>query len=165
MSVHHQVDRRVGVAEQAFADVDEHARAHLAIVHHEPQLALGADGRQQRMRELWHGVGYQISSRRFLRDLFRQPDRFGLREVAADLPFAASAPVGHGHAYTAEFVDGWNAVLRPVGITPGELATLLPASVAGRAGIEADMSEPAAEAAVRAAQAAGERAAQHRQDY
>jgi len=44
--------------------------------------------------------------------------------VTADLPFAASVPPGHGHVYTAEFVDGWNAVLRPAGITPGELATL-----------------------------------------
>jgi uncharacterized membrane protein len=44
--------------------------------------------------------------------------------VTADLPFAASAPAGHGHVYTAEFVDGWNAVLRPAGITPAELATL-----------------------------------------
>ena len=44
--------------------------------------------------------------------------------VTADLPFAASAPAGHGHVYSAEFVDGWDAVLRPAGITPGELATL-----------------------------------------
>jgi uncharacterized membrane protein len=44
--------------------------------------------------------------------------------VSADLPFAASVPAGHGHVYTAEFVDGWNAVLRPAGITPAELATL-----------------------------------------
>jgi uncharacterized membrane protein len=44
--------------------------------------------------------------------------------VSADLPFAASVPPGHGHVYTAEFVDGWNAVLRPTGITAGELATL-----------------------------------------
>jgi uncharacterized membrane protein len=44
--------------------------------------------------------------------------------VAADLPFAAGVPPGHGHVYTAEFVDGWNAVLRPAGITPGGLATL-----------------------------------------
>jgi uncharacterized membrane protein len=44
--------------------------------------------------------------------------------VTADLPFAASAPAGHGHVYTTEFVDGWNAVMRPAGITPGELATL-----------------------------------------
>src|SRR5215467_5481599 len=44
--------------------------------------------------------------------------------VSADLPFAASVPPGHGHVYTAEFVDGWNAVLRPAGITPAELATL-----------------------------------------
>src|SRR6516162_3050461 len=44
--------------------------------------------------------------------------------VTADLPFAASAPAGHGHVYTTEFVDGWNSVLRPAGITPAELATL-----------------------------------------
>jgi uncharacterized membrane protein len=44
--------------------------------------------------------------------------------VSADLPFAASAPPGHGHVYTADFVDGWNAVLRPAGITAAELATL-----------------------------------------
>jgi len=44
--------------------------------------------------------------------------------VTADLPFAASVPAGHGHVYSAEFVDGWNAILQPAGITPGELATL-----------------------------------------
>jgi len=44
--------------------------------------------------------------------------------VTADLPFAASVPAGHGHVYTTEFADGWNAVLRPAGITPAELATL-----------------------------------------
>jgi uncharacterized membrane protein len=44
--------------------------------------------------------------------------------VTADLPFAASAPAGHGHVYSAEFVDGWNAVMRPADITPAELATL-----------------------------------------
>jgi uncharacterized membrane protein len=44
--------------------------------------------------------------------------------VSADLPFAAGVPAGHGHVYTTEFVDGWNAVLRPAGITPAELVTL-----------------------------------------
>src|SRR5215471_14255486 len=44
--------------------------------------------------------------------------------VSADLPFAAGVPAGHCHVYGTEFVDGWNAVLRPAGITPGELATL-----------------------------------------
>jgi uncharacterized membrane protein len=44
--------------------------------------------------------------------------------VTADLPVAASAPAGHGRVYTTEFVDGWNAILRPAGITPAELATL-----------------------------------------
>src|SRR6516225_6209529 len=44
--------------------------------------------------------------------------------VTADLPFAASAPAGHGHVYTTEFVDGWNAILRPARTTPAELATL-----------------------------------------
>ena len=34
-------------------------------------------------------------------------------QVTADLPFATGVPAGHGHTYTAEYVDGWNAVLRP----------------------------------------------------
>ena len=45
-------------------------------------------------------------------------------QVTADLPFATGVPAGHGHTYTAEYVDGWNAVLRPTGITSQELATL-----------------------------------------
>jgi uncharacterized membrane protein len=44
--------------------------------------------------------------------------------VTADLPFAAGVPAGHGHVYAAEFVDGWNAVLRPAGITPAELTAI-----------------------------------------
>jgi uncharacterized membrane protein len=44
--------------------------------------------------------------------------------VTTDLPFAASAPPGHGHVYTAEFVDGWNTVLESAGTTPAELAAL-----------------------------------------
>jgi Alpha/beta-hydrolase family len=39
--------------------------------------------------------------------------------VTADLPFAASAPAGHGHVATAEFADGWKVILRPAGITAG----------------------------------------------
>jgi uncharacterized membrane protein len=47
-------------------------------------------------------------------------------QVTADLPFATGVPGGHGHTYSGEYVDGWNAVLRPTGITPQDLATLRP---------------------------------------
>jgi uncharacterized membrane protein len=45
-------------------------------------------------------------------------------QVTADLPFATGVPGGHGHTYTSEYVDGWNAVMRPAGITPEDLASL-----------------------------------------
>ena len=45
-------------------------------------------------------------------------------QVTADLPFATDVPAGHGHKYTTGYVDGWNAVMRPAGITSGELASL-----------------------------------------
>jgi len=45
-------------------------------------------------------------------------------QVTADLPFATGVPDGHGHRYSAEYVDGWNAVLRPTGITSQDLTTL-----------------------------------------
>jgi uncharacterized membrane protein len=45
-------------------------------------------------------------------------------QVTADLPFATGVPAGHGHKYTSEYVDGWNAVMRPAGITAGDLAGL-----------------------------------------
>jgi uncharacterized membrane protein len=45
-------------------------------------------------------------------------------QVTADLPFATGVPAGHGHKYTSEYVDGWNTVLRPAGVTSGELASL-----------------------------------------
>jgi uncharacterized membrane protein len=45
-------------------------------------------------------------------------------QVTADLPFATGVPAGHGHTYTSEYVDGWNSVMRPAGITSGELASL-----------------------------------------
>lgn len=45
-------------------------------------------------------------------------------QVTADLPFATGVPEGHGHKYTAEYVDGWNAVLRPPGLTGQDLADL-----------------------------------------
>jgi uncharacterized membrane protein len=47
-------------------------------------------------------------------------------QVTADLPFATGVPGGHGHTYSGEYVDGWNAVLRPPGITAQELADLRP---------------------------------------
>jgi uncharacterized membrane protein len=45
-------------------------------------------------------------------------------QVTADLPFATGVPAGHGHVYTAEYVDGWNAVMRPAGMTAADLAEL-----------------------------------------
>jgi uncharacterized membrane protein len=45
-------------------------------------------------------------------------------QVTADLPFATGVPAGHGHKYTSEYVDGFNAVMRPPGITPQDLTDL-----------------------------------------
>jgi uncharacterized membrane protein len=45
-------------------------------------------------------------------------------QVTADLPFATGVPDGHGHRYSAEYVDGWNAVMRPAGFTAQDLASL-----------------------------------------
>jgi uncharacterized membrane protein len=45
-------------------------------------------------------------------------------QVTADLVFSTGVPDGHGHRYSAEYVDGWNAVLRPAGLTTQDLATL-----------------------------------------
>jgi uncharacterized membrane protein len=45
-------------------------------------------------------------------------------QVTADLPFATGVPAGHGHTYTSEYVDGWNAVLQPTGVTSQDLTEL-----------------------------------------
>lgn len=45
-------------------------------------------------------------------------------QITADLPFSTGVPGGHGHKYTAEYVDGWNAVLQPAGLTAEQLAVL-----------------------------------------
>ena len=45
-------------------------------------------------------------------------------QVTADLPFATGVPAGHGHKYTSEYVDGWDAVMQPAGITPQDLTDL-----------------------------------------
>ncbi|MFI9228147.1 alpha/beta hydrolase [Streptomyces rimosus] len=45
-------------------------------------------------------------------------------QITADLPFAADVPRGHGHTYTTEYVDAWNAVMRPSDITPQDLGRL-----------------------------------------
>jgi uncharacterized membrane protein len=45
-------------------------------------------------------------------------------QVTADLPFSTGVPDGHGHRYSAEYVDGFSAVLRPTGITSQDLASL-----------------------------------------
>jgi len=44
-------------------------------------------------------------------------------QVTADLPFSTGVPDGHGHRYSAEYVDGFNAVMR-AGLTSEELASL-----------------------------------------
>ncbi|MFC8450666.1 alpha/beta hydrolase [Kitasatospora sp. NPDC057223] len=45
-------------------------------------------------------------------------------QVTADLPFSTGVPSGHGHKYQAEYVDGWNAVLQPSGVSPQDLDNL-----------------------------------------
>jgi uncharacterized membrane protein len=45
-------------------------------------------------------------------------------QITADLPFSTGVPAGHGHKYTAEYVDAWNAVMRPTGVTPRDLENL-----------------------------------------
>jgi uncharacterized membrane protein len=45
-------------------------------------------------------------------------------QVTGDLPFSTGVPGGHGHKYTTEYVDGWNAVLRPAGISQEDLGRL-----------------------------------------
>ena len=45
-------------------------------------------------------------------------------QVTADLPFATGVPAGHGHKYTSEYVDGFNTVMEPAGVTPQELTDL-----------------------------------------
>jgi uncharacterized membrane protein len=45
-------------------------------------------------------------------------------QVTADLPFATGVPAGHGHKYTSEYVDGFNTVMQPAGVTPQELTDL-----------------------------------------
>jgi uncharacterized membrane protein len=45
-------------------------------------------------------------------------------QVTADLPFATGVPAGHGHKYTSEYVDGFNAVMQPAGVTSQELTDL-----------------------------------------
>jgi len=52
-------------------------------------------------------------------------------QVSADLPFAQGVPAGHGHHYTAEYVDGWNAVMQPAGITRQDLASIRKIIAAG----------------------------------
>jgi uncharacterized membrane protein len=45
-------------------------------------------------------------------------------QVTADLPFSTGVPDGHGHRYSSEYVDGWNAVMRPAGMTAQDLTDL-----------------------------------------
>ena len=52
-------------------------------------------------------------------------------QVTADLPFATGVPAGHGHTYTSEYVDGFNAIMQPAGVTTAELASLRKIIAAG----------------------------------
>ena len=45
-------------------------------------------------------------------------------QVTADLPFSTGVPAGHGHKYTSEYVDAWNAVMRPTDVTADDLAAI-----------------------------------------
>ena len=45
-------------------------------------------------------------------------------QVTADLPFALSAPPGHGHSYRELFVNAWAAVAPPPGWSPGDTVRL-----------------------------------------
>ena len=51
-------------------------------------------------------------------------------EVTADLPFATGVPEGHGHKYTAEYVNGFNAIMR-TGLSSQQLASLRKIITAG----------------------------------
>jgi uncharacterized membrane protein len=45
-------------------------------------------------------------------------------QVTADLPFSTGVPPGHGHKYTTEYVDAWNAVMRPEGVSAEQLTAI-----------------------------------------
>lgn len=45
-------------------------------------------------------------------------------QVSADLALGFSTPPGHGHNFSGEHVDGWNAILRPDSWTPTMLDEL-----------------------------------------
>ncbi|WP_051276812.1 alpha/beta-hydrolase family protein [Marmoricola sp. URHB0036] len=49
-------------------------------------------------------------------------------QVTADLALGFSTPPGHGHNFSGEHVDGWNAILQPQGWTP-EMLDLLRAQL------------------------------------
>jgi uncharacterized membrane protein len=51
-------------------------------------------------------------------------------QVTADLPFSTGVPAGHGHKYTTEYVDAWNAVMRPEGVSAEQLAQVRSATAA-----------------------------------
>jgi uncharacterized membrane protein len=68
-------------------------------------------------------TGEEIHGSDVLRGIFWLPF-VTFWQVTADLPFATGVPAGHGHKYTSEYVDGWNTVLQPAGVTSGELASL-----------------------------------------
>ena len=68
-------------------------------------------------------TGEEIHGSDVLRGIFWLPF-VTFWQVTADLPFATGVPAGHGHKYTSEYVDGWNAAMRPAGFTSQDLAKL-----------------------------------------
>ena len=68
-------------------------------------------------------TGEEIHGSDVLRGIFWLPF-VTFWQVTADLPFATGVPAGHGHKYTSEYVDGWNTVLQPAGVSSAELASL-----------------------------------------
>ena len=52
-------------------------------------------------------------------------------QVTADLPFSTGVPGGHGHKYTTEYVDGWDAVMQPATTGPEAKAGRLREIIAG----------------------------------
>jgi uncharacterized membrane protein len=75
-------------------------------------------------------TGEEIHGSDVLRGIFWLPF-VTFWQVTADLPFATGVPAGHGHKYTSEYVDGWNTVLQPAGVSSAELASLRKVIAAG----------------------------------
>ena len=58
VAVQHEVDRSLGVDQQAPQEIDEGRRIHPLVGHHEAQFAQRRHGRDQVERETPPGLGY-----------------------------------------------------------------------------------------------------------